>query len=387
MASPTASASPAPTVSPTPFLASFTLAPASNQDFLKTSTIAKFALVGNWPQQFAVTPLDQYGHIFTGPVPSLSATSSDPNVQASVDTHTPLAIDVVARALAGNPVQLTVTSGVASGSTSIETQQALWVLTSAVTAYQIGNATALTQLAGLNSPDAIGSDAAGDILVIDIPNVGTQRVQWFSPGGSIQSGTESFPNMSANSIALDSSGNCYFGGTTAFYEDPACSPAATLASQGFVGLGGLAFDALGDVWIGNLTGSPSATEDVYSNTALTNKLFSVTDAYSGPGKAVFDTQGNAYVPFSGYDGVNPHGGNILEIGVSGNTWSTIQTLQASEGLIAPFGLAIDAKQNLWVANDTNVLEFAAGTLAPVPGSTLTVAAGTMARGVILLPSH
>jgi len=193
--------------------------------------------------------------------------------------------------------------------------------------------------------------------------------------------------MSANSIALDSSGNCYFGGTTAFYEDPACSPTATLASQGFMGLGGLAFDALGNVWIGNVTGSPSATEDVYSNTALTNKLFSVTDAYSGPGKAVFDTQGHAYVPFSGYDGVNPHGGNILEIGVSGNTWSTIQTLQASEGLIAPFGLAIDAKQNLWVANDTNVLEFAAGTLAPVPGSTLTVAAGTMARGVILLPSH
>ncbi len=106
-----------------------------------------------------------------------------------------------------------------------------------------------------------------------------------------------------------------------------------------------------------------------------------------PGGAAFDTSGHAYVPFSGFNGIAASGGNILEISVSGSTYTTIKTLQSSDGLVAPFGLALDAKQNLWVANDTNVLEFSAGSLTPIPGSTLTTASGDRALNLLFLPTH
>ena len=379
---PTPTAAPTATVSGSPFLASFAVSAAANQPFLQKSTIASYALVGNWPQQLTLSPLDQYGKPFTGTVPALSVTSSDPSVTASIDATTALTVDVVEKSLAASIVQVTVRAGSAAGSTTLETQQALWVGTvSGVTAYQAGNPSALYQLSGPTLVQTLGTDANGDLLVAD-GFVGA-LMSWYVPGGALL-GTKSLSGYVGN-IAL-TAGNCYTSGAT-ILEFVGCNPSGTVTSIGFTGTDGIAFDSTGRVWIGNILELPTSAEDVYADLTFTTKLFSITDPYAGPGAVVFDSSGHAFVPFSGYGGGTPTGGNILEITVSGSTYTILKTLQASDGLVAPAGLALDAKQNLWVANFTNVVEFAAGTLTPISGSTITVASGDRALSVVFLPTH
>ena len=316
-------------------------------------------------------------------MPVLSVTSSDPSVAVSVDATTALTLDIVEKSLAANIVHLMVRAGSATGSTTLETQQALWVGTvSGVRAYQVGNPGALYQLSGPTLVQTLGTDANGDLLVAD-GFVGAV-MSWYAPGGT-QLGTKSVSG-NVNNFALNAAGNCYTSGAT-ILEIVGCNPSGTVTSIGFRGTGGVAFDPTGKVWIGNILELPASAEDVYTDLTFTTKLFSITDPYAGPGAVVFDSSGHAFVPFSGYGGGSPTGGNILEITVSGSTYTTLKTLQGSDGLVTPFGLALDAKQNLWVANYTNVIEFAAGTLTPMTGSTITVASGDRALSVVFLPTH
>jgi sugar lactone lactonase YvrE len=159
------------------------------------------------------------------------------------------------------------------------------------------------------------------------------------------------------------------------------TPAVTLsaASGSLNGPAGIAFDANGNLWIANYTGSTVVefTENQFATSgsrAPTVTLSATNGSLDGPFGLVFDTEGNLWVTNRNANTVVGFGASQLT--ASGSPTPTV-TLSASGGSLAgPSGVAFDASGNLWVVNDVDrsVVEFGASQLtatgAPIPVATI-----------------
>ena len=337
-----------------------------------------------------MTPLDQRGQPFTGRLRALTfSTSNSIALKVAADASSATTIDVQAVSLAATPPQLTVSGGGVTSSITLETQQALWVNFESnvgIEAFQVGNPTPLVHLSGVTNPSAIAGDASGNLLVADNPSQTpmTSRFQVIAPGGqAIASRTIASLNDFVADIAVDAYGNCYLAGPFGFFVDTGCSQTAA-PHTGVAYMGAIEIDAAGQFWIGDYY---TDSYNVYRDGTLSSIAFSVPNAYAGPDSIAFDAQGHAFLAFSAFDGINTHGGQVLVTAPNGKGAPVTTTLTSGNGLIAPFGLTVDASQNLWVANDKDVLEFSAGSYSAVSGNTIVTPSGASAQQVVFLPLH
>ena len=251
---------------------------------------------------------------------------------------------------------------------------------------------------GLYNPLGIALDSSGNIYVANCASCrggSGDRVVVYSPRGSrkgtlneaptaIITGADTGLNYPAG-IALDSSGKIYVtnagsdpsgssvtvyppqaGSTGTLNEAPIAmiSGANTGLAFSFEFPAGIALDSSGKIYVANDQGGPSATGTVTvysplgSDTGTLDEMPTATLGNSDTGlyfpvAVAFDSSGSIYVANqssleggSGVDSVT-----IYPAGTNGNVAPTATISGAGTGLASPASLALDASENIYVAND------------------------------------
>ena len=154
-------------------------------------------------------------------------------------------------------------------------------------------------------------------------------------------------------------------------------PAVTVATTAPLAVG-IAFDANGNLWVSQYSGS-TVVEYAASQLAANGSpapavtLSAASSSLNSPAALAFDAGGNLWV-------ANGGGNTIVEftpnqLATSGAP-TPVVTLGATSGsLFEPTAMAFDAAGNLWVVNQASVVEFGLSQLAasgsPSPAVTLT----------------
>jgi streptogramin lyase len=201
---------------------------------------------------------------------------------------------------------------------------------------------------GLNFPEALTADAAGNIW---ITNYGNSTLTEFasdgtalSPGFGFTGGGLSFPV----GIAADAKGNLWVADQganriSAFTASGAAfSPAAGFMGGGLTVPQGIVVDQGGHVWVTNYYGD--------SVTEFSDQGASLSSTRREPGGIAVDGAGQVWV-------ANYGGGSISELSGAqsdspGSARSPASGFTAN-ALLQPFAVAIDPSGNLWVSNFGN----------------------------------
>jgi phospholipase C len=231
---------------------------------------------------------------------------------------------------------------------------------------------------GLDQPEGIATDAAGHVFVAD---TGHDRVIEFSPVGRVlvtfgspgsARGQLNAPVAVAVSLfgavwIADQGNNRveeFTAGGRYYTSIPVPSPA------------GVALDARGDIWVSSPTYAPGNAVYEFSPAGRRLLSFGATQAGYGqlgdPGGIAVGPRGKIYVTQPDYGLVSvfsPDGRFDTEFGLQANT------VKAAENLEFPQGVAVTAKDQVWVADSgrNQITEFGAvpGSAAPaapvVPG--------------------
>ncbi|OYW70799.1 MAG: hypothetical protein B7Z37_29600 [Verrucomicrobia bacterium 12-59-8] len=212
----------------------------------------------------------------------------------------------------------------------------------------------ITTLTGLNAPNDLAFDSAGNLFVA---NFGANTVSKFAPGATTPSATLAGLNGPI-SLGFDSSGNLFVGnsdGTLSKVAPGATTPSATLPGSGS---NDLAFDSADNLFVANsnynsvIKFAPGATTP---SAILTGGYF----ALGSPSSLACDSSGYLFVAI--------RGDNTVKTFAPGAT-TPFTTLT---GLHWPGDLVFDSSGNLFVANfgAGTVSKFAPG--ATTPSATLT----------------
>ena len=265
--------------------------------------------------------------------------------------------------------------------------------------------------AQLNQPDGVAVDAAGNLYIADTNN---NRIRKVAPGGTISTvagtGTSGYsgdggPATSAqlhypSGVAVDSSGNLYIADSYN-YRIRKVAPGGTISTlagtgtQGYSGDGGpatsakldypygVAVDSSGNLYIADMRNyrvrkvAPGGTISTVAGTG--------TSGYSGDGGpatsaklsytsgVAVDSSGNLYIADEGNNRIRKvaPGGTISTVAGTGTSgYSGEGGPATSAQLNTPYGVAVDAAGNLYIADTNNkrIREVA-------PGGTIWTVAG------------
>ena len=212
----------------------------------------------------------------------------------------------------------------------------------------------------------------------------------YAPGSNVPARTITNGIDDPDALAFDSAGNLYVAnygdigdvpgvplGTVTVYAAGTATLIRTIPSTNLVDPTALAFDRAGNLYVGNAYGPVS----VYAagGTQLLRVLGGdLAGAGLQPGGLAFDSLGNLYVAEGSSSGavfVYPAG-------------ASVPTRTLTNGLVAPSALAFDAAGNLYVANNpapeaakvlpATIEEFATGNALPVRSIGSVKAIGALA---------
>jgi sugar lactone lactonase YvrE len=249
---------------------------------------------------------------------------------------------------------------------------------------------------GLNDPHRTAFDASGNIYVT---NAGVNSVSVFAPtatGNIPPTLTIAGANTGLDfpsGIAIDSKGNIYVansdGGTsnngsiTVFAAGATgnAMPIATItgANTGLSFPNGLALDSKGNIYVVN-EDSNTVTEYAASptgtmNVAPTTTISGTNTGLGAPHALALDTAGNIYV-VNGNDGSTGNSVTVYAVGATGNATPTATISGTNTTFADPNGIAVDAKGNIYVGNQTSVDVYAANPVGNVTTAPIYVLSGT-----------
>ncbi|MBB5062839.1 NHL repeat-containing protein [Granulicella mallensis] len=201
---------------------------------------------------------------------------------------------------------------------------------------------------GLNTPDGIAIDAAGNAWVVNL--IASSPVIKISSAGAFLSGANGYTGGGLNNpqnITIDGAGNAWVAneGDSSVIEFSSVG-AVLSGTNGYTGGGlnepiAIAFDGAGNAWVNNF-GNNSVTELSSVGAALSG-----TNGYTGGGMnlssgVAIDGAGNAWVS-------NFNGNSVTELSNAGAVLSGTNGYTGG-GMLEPFTIAIDSAGNAWVVN-------------------------------------
>ena len=240
---------------------------------------------------------------------------------------------------------------------------------------------------GLGDPYQGIFDASGDLWVTN-PG-GTVDMftpsQLVSSGSPTPAVVLTLSSTNGTGLAFDASGDLWvFGNPSNNINEYTPSqiavsgsptPVVTIHSSGAVDGG--AFDASGDLWISHFVGdtltefTPAQLATSSTPTPAVTISSSGAAALSGPWGVAFDASGDLWVGNYGGDNLNEF--HPAQLAASGSP-TPAETISSS-GLSGTSGLSFDASGNLWVAAGSDVVEFTPSQLAtggsPTPADIIT----------------
>lgn len=208
---------------------------------------------------------------------------------------------------------------------------------------------------GLDFPEALMADAAGDIWIANYGNSTltelTSDGTALSPESGFTGGGISFPV----GIAADAAGNLWVANQganriSAFTASgTVLSPAAGFTGGGLIVPQGIAVDQGSHIWVTNYYGD-SVAEFTDQGTPLSSSMGYSGGGLAAPGGVAVDGAGQIWV-------ANYAGGSVSELsGAQSNSPGSALSPAGgfvAKGLVQPFAVAIDPSGNLWVSNFGN----------------------------------
>jgi Putative binding domain, N-terminal/NHL repeat len=189
---------------------------------------------------------------------------------------------------------------------------------------------------GLNSPDGVAVDGAGNVYIADTSNQAIKH--WSASTQQVTKLVSGSPLSSPYGVAVDSFNNVYIADASGIYEWNASTQlVSTLVSSGLSGPQGVAVDISGNVYFSD-TGNNAIKEWSASTQQMTTL---VSSGPSSPTGVAVDGSGNVYIADTGNNAVEE--------------WSaaTQQVTTLASGLGGPFGVAVNGSGNVYIADTGN----------------------------------
>ena len=185
---------------------------------------------------------------------------------------------------------------------------------------------------GLNSPISVALDAAGDVFIADLGN--NRVVEVLANGSQTTVGSEL---SSPRGVAVDAFGNVFIADSGHnLVLEVTLSGVLTTVGSGFSFPGGLALDASGNLYVADI-GNDRVEEITPSGVQTT---VPATDL-ALPTALAFDTAGDLFIADYAH-------GRIEELTPSG-----VQTTVPAIGLSLPQGVAVDAAGDVFIGDSDN----------------------------------
>jgi hypothetical protein len=218
---------------------------------------------------------------------------------------------------------------------------------------------------GLLNPFSVAIDPSGNAWVADVyPSTPPSKVSVFTPTGAVFSGSpfsggglsnqNSFNALSPRDIAFDASGNAWIANLSgSVTELNGVTGAAISPSAGFpVGTStnsesGVAIDGAGHLWVSGF-GSNVLYEVAISNGATLGVTGYKAGGLDQPYSVAVDGSNNVWLP----DQFDPT--SLVGYQVSKFATVTGGTAYSGGGILGPDGIAIDGAGNVWISNQIHV---------------------------------
>ena len=254
-----------------------------------------------------------------------------------------------------------------------------------------------TAIAG--SGDAPALDSHNNLFVANADSPGVLEYPWNASAGSYPSSGSAVPGaaqlatLTVTGMAFDANNDLFVASGSQVLEFPYNATAGTYAASGTViatvpagsptsfntGVGGLALDASGDLFVSNPAGNQvqeylfNATTGAYASTGITvagtGGMGAGTNQLNEPTGLAVDHSGDLYVFDASNDRIMEFTGNSAT-GAYGANGTAIFSAQV-DNYPQNGGVAVDSQGDVFFGNDLNsavVYEVAAGTSTPPPSA-------------------